>query len=114
MKVLVCGGRDFCAFTRMSAELNKLHAQNPISLVIHGDARGADRLAGQWASNNGIPVDAYPADWNKWGKTAGYHRNKRMLEEGKPDLVVAFEGGRGTEMMMQLALEAGVPLVAIR
>jgi hypothetical protein len=46
--------------------------------------------------------------WNKCGIGAGYFRNVQMLEEGKPDLVVAFLGGKGTAMMVKIARAAGV------
>ena len=82
-------------------------------MIIHGDANGADRLASQWAVDNGLKVEPYPADWAKQGRAAGPIRNKRMLEEGKPDLVVAFPGGRGTANMTKQAGEAGVPVMVI-
>ena len=71
-------------------------------------ARGADTLADKWAAANGHRSEGYPADWDTYGRRAGFLRNKQMLEEGKPDLVVAFPGGKGTEMMISLARCAGV------
>lgn len=53
----------------------------------------------------------FPADWDKYGKRAGYLRNVQMLDEGKPDLVVAFPGGKGTAMMVKLAKERGVRVI---
>lgn len=55
-------------------------------------------------------IMAFPAEWNKYGKKAGYIRNAQMLEIGKPDLVLAFWDGvsRGTKMMIDLAKKAGV------
>jgi hypothetical protein len=77
-------------------------------VIIHGAAPGADTLAGQWAADKGIPVEAFPADWEKHGRAAGPIRNKQMLDDGKPDLVVAFPGGWGTANMCKQAREAGV------
>jgi hypothetical protein len=113
MRLLVCGGRNYTNESLLNDRLSEIHSHTPVTLLIHGDARGADRLAGAWAGAMEIPMMIFPANWNL-GKQAGYIRNKQMLEEGKPDLVLAFPGGRGTEMMMQLTLEAGVPLVAIQ
>lgn len=76
-------------------------------------ARGADSLAVQWARGYKITVEAYPARWSVYGKKAGYIRNKEMLDEGKPDLVVAFPGGKGTSMMIELARKAGVRVIEI-
>jgi hypothetical protein len=68
-----------------------------IACVIHGGANGADYIAGRWAQDTGgIPVEEFPADWNRHGNSAGPIRNQEMLDKGKPDLVVAFPGGRGT------------------
>ena len=55
-----------------------------------------------------MPVSIYPADWDKHGKAAGPIRNKQMIDEGKPDLVIAFPGGRGTAGAVRLAKFAGV------
>lgn len=126
MRVLVCGGRtygnnkwpldreereaedkkDWSNFQKVMEELN-------VSSVISGGANGADYLALKWAAKKWIPFEAYPAEWNKYGKRAGYIRNKQMLDEGKPDLVVAFPGGKGTAMMVKLAKEAGVEVQVI-
>jgi hypothetical protein len=81
--------------------------------IIHGAASGADSLASIWAKAFAHKVESYPADWAKYSKRAGYIRNTQMLNEGKPDLVVAFPGGKGTQMMINLAEAAGVPVVRI-
>lgn len=109
MKVLVCGGRDFDDALTLGAWLGGIHKNNgPITLLIEGGARGADVMARKFAEWQGIPVRTFPADWDKHGKAAGPIRNKQMLDEGKPDLVVAFPGGRGTENMVKQARSAGV------
>lgn len=76
-------------------------------------APGADSLARQWAEDNGVETIGFRASWNLYGKRAGYIRNVQMLNEGQPDLVVAFPGGAGTKMMINLAEAAGVPVVKI-
>jgi hypothetical protein len=111
MKVLVCGGRDFQDEHFVFDWLDKLHKQYDFTQVIHGDARGADTLAKRWAKQEGIPQLACPADWEKHGKSAGFIRNKQMLVDGKPDMVVAFPGGRGTMSMTTLAKAAGVTVL---
>lgn len=82
-------------------------------MILHGGASGADRLAGQWAERCGVNNIEFTAHWNQYGKRAGYVRNAQMLEEGKPDLVVAFPGGKGTAMMVKLARDAGVEVIEV-
>jgi hypothetical protein len=114
MKILICGGRDppFPANTVYSW-LDRLSKDWFEPVIIEGDARGVDRMAGYWARTKGYTNLKFPAEWDKYGKRAGYLRNKRMLDEGKPDLVVAFPGGPGTAMMIKLAEEAGVKVIRI-
>jgi hypothetical protein len=82
-------------------------------MMIEGDARGADRIAGEWADLRGIEHVNFSADWKKLGRTAGPIRNEQMLREGKPDLVIALPGGRGTAHMVRIAREAGVRVIEI-
>ncbi|MHB1241735.1 MAG: DUF2493 domain-containing protein [Gammaproteobacteria bacterium] len=108
MRVLACGGRDFADWALLCAELDALHAQTPFTCLIHGAAQGADEMAAKWANGKGIHVLAFPADWENLRRAAGPIRNKQMLDEGKPNLVVAFPGGRGTANMVRQALAAGL------
>ena len=112
-RVLVCGGRDFTDTTLVYNTLDELRKRRGVDVVIEGDARGADRMAGYWARKNQIRNDKYPANWHIHGRSAGYRRNADMLEDGRPDLVVAFPGGKGIEMMVRLAREAGVEVVEV-
>lgn len=107
MRVLVTGGRDFGNRELLFEILDRLHATHGFTLLIHGDASGADRLAGEWGAARGVAVEAHPADWKKHGRAAGPIRNQKMLEEN-PELVVAFPGGRGTADMVTKAKRAGV------
>lgn len=84
----------------------------PVCTIIHGACpTGADRWADEWAVVNWTGLEEYPADWNTYGRAAGPIRNKQMLTEGKPDIVFAFKGGRGTANMIKLAKEAGIEVV---
>lgn len=49
-------------------------------LLIHGDARGADRTAASIAHRLGWQVLPMPAQWQRDGKRAGPDRNRRMVE----------------------------------
>jgi YspA, cpYpsA-related SLOG family len=105
-RVLVCGGRDFADQAFLDDYLNAIVAD--ISHVIVGGAPGADTLAERWARAHCIPFTVYMADWLFHGKAAGPLRNRRMLVEGKPDLVIAFAGGRGTANCLKQAQELGI------
>ena len=108
VKVLVCGGRDFNNPAWLSITLNELSRESGWTTIIEGGAKGADRQAREWALANGLDVQTFDADWHAHGRAAGPIRNARMLDEGQPDLVVAFPGGRGTANMVRQARERGI------
>ena len=111
MRVLICGGRKFDDALTLGSWLGGIHGKQGISVLIEGGASGADCMARKFAEWKGIPVITFAADWKAHGKAAGPMRNQRMLEEGKPDLVVAFEGGSGTADMVRRARAAGIELL---
>ena len=90
-----------------------IESDDELECIIEGGARGADKLARKAAEYLDIPVVEYPADWNRYGKRAGYMRNEQMLREGKPDRVMAFNKGpiltRGTHDMIRRAERVGIP-----
>jgi hypothetical protein len=133
-RVLVCGGRMFgevaddvpsgsraaewarAAMQRrlISATLAMVHVDRGITSIIHGKARkGADQFAAYWGNRMMIDVRPFPADWRTYGKAAGPIRNQRMIDEGKPDLVIAFPGGRGTADMIRRAEAAGIEVIKV-
>lgn len=106
-RIVVCGGRDFNDDDFLREQLTALYHIYGRFVLVHGDAKGADTLAKEWAQHVGLPVEAHPADWKKHGRKAGPLRNVEMLDSGI-DYVVAFKGGRGTGHMVSIAHEAGV------
>lgn len=110
LRVLVCGSREFDDYGLLEDILNNTWRADGEFIIIHGCAKGADSLADKYATQYDNPVEKYPADWTKYGRKAGPIRNEQMLQEGKPDLVIAFPRGesRGTRHMMRIAREAGV------
>lgn len=113
MKLLVCGGRDFADAERVDRILKMVHAKRPITILIEGGAAGADRLSRYWAERNGISIKTYEADWKTHGKGAGPIRNQLMIDDAKPDGVLAFPGGRGTSDMIKRARAAGLKVMLI-
>lgn len=112
MRMLVCGGRDFGDFSYLEHTLNKCRTWWNITTVITGGAKGADTLAERWAMRNQLELIVCLADWTKYGKAAGMIRNKEMLQHA-PDVVVAFPGGAGTENMIRISRQAGVPVFIV-
>jgi len=113
-RVLVCGGRDYTDGIRIYAALGALRAERGLSYIIHGGARGADSFAGDWAHGFLIPVREFLPDYNRYSpKLAPLMRNQLMLDEGKPDLVVAFPGGSGTADLVRRARKAGVEVMVM-
>lgn len=113
-RYLITGGRDYKDRVLVFRTLDDLTIDEGDmlprdgTLIIHGDCpTGADQFADDWAIVNWTPVERYPATW-ALGKAAGILRNERMLRDGKPDMVIAFPGGAGTNDMMRRARRAGV------
>jgi hypothetical protein len=110
MRLLVCGGRNFSdvklAHEKITKAIGTIFMTPPT--IIHGGAKGADEIAGEYASINGFPCEVYPADWSKHGRAAGPIRNRQMIVEGRPNAVLCLPGGRGTQNMAKQAAEAGI------
>jgi len=109
MIVLVCGSREWNNVEMIHKHVASLSP----SKVIHGGCKGADSIAGVIAEDMGILVQVFEADWKSHGRAAGPIRNQKMLDEGKPDLVLAFHNNigssRGTSDMIKRAQRHGVP-----
>lgn len=100
MIALVCGGRDYKDRNLVWRILDMMI----IDLLVHGGCRsGADFFADLWARNRRQKVKEYPAEWDKHGNAAGPIRNGFMFEDAKPNIVIAFPGGRGTQNMIDIA-----------
>jgi hypothetical protein len=112
-RYLICGGRDFLDYGMMDRALRNLILHPEDAIVIHGAARGADTLAHRWAQCYGAQAIACPADWNAHPRAAGPIRNSSMLADHKPDVVIAFPGGRGTADMVRKARAAGVIVIEV-
>lgn len=112
--VLVCGGRDYADADYVNGLLDNIHRRKRIDVLIHGGAPGADTMAHEWAVSRAVARMVFPADWKAHGRAAGPIRNQQMIDEGMPDLVVAFPGGRGTRDMARRAKKAGIQLIEHR
>lgn len=106
-KVLVCGGRHYKDFEVVRFYLDRLIPK----LIICGGAAGADTLARTWAMKRHVEHIVFLPDWGKFGKAAGPLRNKKMLDEEEPDIVLALPGMRGTANMMYQARNRLIPII---
>lgn len=141
MRVLVCGGRTFGKLNRYpdgnpirddekAAEyrfgmdwLTRYfmdYLMDPYEetrygelVIIHGNAKGGDTIAKDFATVHWLHEEPFPADWDRYRKRAGRIRNQQMLDEGKPDVVIAFPGGTGTRDMIRRARTAGVEVIEV-
>lgn len=114
MRVLICGSRTWSDANPIMDALAQLPKHGVT--IIEGGAQGADRIARHGAKRFGFLVETYPADWQAHGRAAGPIRNQRMIDDGKPDKVIAFRcAGRssGTDDMVRRARAAGIPVQVI-
>ena len=114
MKVLICGSREWKDAEKIAKRLRAL----PLgTIIVHGNCRGADRMAGKYAANIYLEVRAYSAEWGRFGSAAGVIRNKQMLDKEHPDLVIAFHENlvlsTGTKNMVHLARDRGIEVEVI-
>ena len=116
-KIIIAGGRDFTDYNLLKEKTDKILQEKKVThkiVIISGCARGADTLGLRYASENAFDVEEYPADWNKYGKKAGYVRNVEMAENA--DALIAFWDGKskGTKHMIDIATERNLPIRVIR
>ncbi len=111
LKVLVCGSREWPTPERIFQRLLELPLDTKI---IHGTAKGVDSQADFYARQLGLSVQRFPANWDQYGKRAGFLRNVQMLEE-QPDLVLAFWDGKskGTKHTIDQAAKRGISVEVI-
>ena len=105
MVVLINGSREFNNYSLLEEKcyeiLSSFIEKGDKIIIIEGDARGADKLAGRFAKENNFELEIYSADWSL-GKQAGLLRNIEMIEGSrfghKPDILISFNmGTRGTQ-----------------
>lgn len=98
MRVLLTGSRDWVDWDVIRRVLTNLKEEYGNFLLIHGGAKGADRIGDRIADDLGITRVSCPANWVAHGRSAGAIRNQFMIDTFKPDLVIAFPlGGPGTK-----------------
>lgn len=105
-RVIIAGGRDFDDYPYLKQKCDALlrdkKRERPI-VILSGKCSGADRLGERYAKEQGFEIDPYPADWTRYGASAGPRRNRQMA--AKADALIAFHDGRsrGTKNMIEEA-----------
>lgn len=107
MKLAIVGGRDFNDWKLFRAVITDVIEKPWETTVISGGARGADSMAKDIANNWGLGYIEFSADWDKYGKSAGFIRNRQIVDYC--DKLVAFWDGKskGTKHSIDLAKEQG-------
>jgi hypothetical protein len=121
LRILICGSRNWTNKARIGRYLDTLMNDERYTAdmitVIHGGSKGADHHAGMEAKGRGIQVVEYSANWLKHGLRAGPVRNQQMIDDGKPDRVVAFHEditkSKGTKDMVARAEFHDIPVTII-
>ena len=109
MKIIVAGGRDFNNIQVACQCIDKHVSKN--DTIISGHARGADIIGELYASRNSIDLEIYPADWDTYGKRAGYIRNAKMADVA--DKLIAFwdKKSHGTKNMIEQAIKKKLDVI---
>ena len=115
--LIIAGGREFSDYDLLVRACNyylrNARKSHKITVVC-GGARGADALGKRYADDNNMPVLMMHADWNTYGKSAGYKRNAQMARKG--DYLIAFWDGesKGTSHMIDLAKEQSLKVAVVK
>lgn len=112
-KVAVVGSRSFTDYEKLNKTLSDYHAKTGITLVVSGGAAGADSMAERFARENNISTSIHKPDWKKYGRAAGFIRNKDIIAEC--DVCFAFWDGssRGTANDIELCNKMNKPCYII-
>lgn len=108
---VICGGRDFEDYSFFKTTMDSF---NKPWLIVSGGSTGADGLAIRYAKEYKINFKEVKANWDLHGKAAGPIRNSKMLTDYKPDVVIAFPGGKGTADTVSKAKSKGIEVHEIK
>jgi len=116
LKVIIAGSRDFNDYQLLENLVNmylQRYSTDQIEIV-SGGARGADRLGERYAQSREIALKVMPADWDTYGKSAGYRRNEEMAQYATHCIVFWDGESRGTQHMINLANQYNLALRIVR
>ncbi len=111
MRLIIAGGRHFDDVALIRAALARAHAIRPITVLIHGGSGALGITSEDWAREMRLHVVRYPANWREFGKRAEAIRNAFMIEDSRPDMVLALPGGNDTADLIANAARVGLPVI---
>lgn len=112
-RIAFSGGTECQDTARIWAVLDKALARYPDMVLMHGNAKGADKVASLWADNRKVTQIAFEPDWKKDGKACVFKRNDRMLE-AQPAHLIAFDGTGITANIVDKAKKLRIPVADFR
>ena len=108
MKLAIVGSRDFYNYTYLENLLDPI--KEKIEWIISGGAKGVDSLAEKYAARNQIPFLLFPANWERYGKRAGFLRNQQIVDAADYMLAIPTLQSRGTRDSIRRAEIKGIPI----
>jgi hypothetical protein len=111
MKVGIVGSRTITNYETIKEVLDKTLEKDDV--IISGGASGVDSLAEMYARLNNLSCEVYKAEWDNYGKSAGFIRNSKIVEES--DYIIAFWDGisKGTLDTIKKAENVGKQVIKI-
>lgn len=118
-RIIIAGGRNYRDYENLRKQVRSVFEKYGIDKeeaeIISGHAAGVDQLGERFAEENGILCTIFPANWSKYGRSAGFRRNVAMVNyaaEAEHPLLVSFWDGEshGTGFTIQKAREKGIPV----
>lgn len=116
-KLIIAGSRGFNDYTLLESEVHKFLSGKTIgeTEIVSGTARGADQLGEKLAKEYDLKLTKMPADWDTFGKSAGYRRNAEMAKYADGCIVFMEKGGtKGSQHMINLAEREGLELKVVK
>lgn len=117
IKIIVAGSRTFNDFAllveKVGGYIDHAHFHEPLQIV-SGGARGADTLGERYAREYGFDLKVFPAEWNKYGRSAGYIRNEEMAKYATHCFIFWDGESKGSKHMYDLALKYKLVTIVVK
>lgn len=109
MRTIIAGSRTITDYSVLQEIIDDW--PHMITQVISGTANGVDKLGEIWAKRNNVELVQMPADWDKWGKSAGYRRNEEMAKVADAAIIIHDGESAGTKHMLDIARKHGLEII---
>lgn len=114
MRVIIAGSRTFNDYNLLQTSCDNI-LESIINIeIVSGTCNGADQLGERYSNEKGYKLKQFPADWDRYGKSAGYKRNEQMAKYA--DMLIVFWDGKskGTKNMINIAENLGIEIKVIK